>query len=64
MTNLPGSPPQYELNRQPRVDYGELVNSSFRILWNYRVLWIAGILTVLLQGGGSTPNFNFNFGAR
>lgn len=63
MTNLPGNQPQYDLNRPNRVEYGDLVNASFRIFWNHRVLWIAGILTTLLQGGNNSPNFNYSFNA-
>ena len=64
MTNLPDNQSQYELNPQPRVEYGDLVNSSFRILWNHRILWVAGILTTLLQGSSSNVNFNYSFNSR
>lgn len=42
-----------------KIDH--ILKQSWRILWNYRVLWIFGLLLTLTGGGGAGRNSNFNF---
>jgi hypothetical protein len=42
------------------IDIGKIIKRSWQILWNYRVLWIFGIL-LALTAGGSGPNSRFQF---
>jgi ABC-type phosphate/phosphonate transport system permease subunit len=52
------------------MDYGEVLNKAWKIVWKYKVLWIFGILAGFAQGGGggggggggnySGGNNNFN----
>ncbi len=34
------------------IDFGKILKRAWHILWNYRVLWIFGILLALTTGGG------------
>jgi hypothetical protein len=62
MSNLPNSDPAFQLRPTPRTDYGALVNGAFFVVRDHRALWIAGILTVLLQGGANV-NINYSYNA-
>jgi len=50
------------------INIGKILKRSWHILWNYRVLWIFGILLALTTGGngdgssGSSYQFRSNFG--
>jgi hypothetical protein len=39
------------------IDIGKILGRAWHVLWNYRVLWIFGILVVLMGGGAASPNF-------
>ncbi len=41
------------------IDFGKILKRAWQILWEYRTLWIFGILFVLTAGGGGSGNFNF-----
>ena len=43
------------------IDFGKILKRSWYILWNYRVLWIFGLLLALTTGGSSGSNSNFRF---
>lgn len=34
------------------IDFGKILKRSFEILWNYKVLWVFGLLLALTTGGG------------
>jgi len=34
------------------IDYGKILKRAWHILWNYKILWIFGILLALTVGGG------------
>jgi len=38
------------------IDIGKILKRSWHILWNYRVLWIFGILLALTAGGNGAAN--------
>jgi hypothetical protein len=38
------------------IDFGKILKRAWHILWNYRILWIFGILLAITSGGGSGPN--------
>ena len=52
------------------IDIGKILKRAWHILWNYRILWIFGILLALTHAGGSggnsssgsggNSNYNFN----
>jgi len=43
------------------IDFGKILKRAWHILWNYRVLWIFGILLVIFGGGGSSnPNIQWS----
>jgi hypothetical protein len=52
------------------IDFGKILKRAWHILWNYRILWIFGILLAITTGSGSgngssgsssaRSNFNFN----
>ena len=42
------------------INIGKILKRSWYILWNYRVLWIFGILLALTSGGGSSGNSGSN----
>lgn len=45
------------------INIGNILKRSWHILWNYRVLWIFGILAVLAGGGGGGGNnLQYSFG--
>ena len=47
------------------IDIGKILGRAWHVLWNYRVLWIFGILLVALGGSSSAnPQFSFNAGNR
>ena len=40
------------------INFGEILKKAWKLLWNYRVLWIFGVLlavTAGTAGGGRTP---------
>jgi hypothetical protein len=39
------------------IDIGKILGRAWHVVWNYKVLWIFGILVVLMGGGGAGPNF-------
>lgn len=38
------------------IDIGRILKRSWQILWNYRILWVFGILLALTTGGSSSGN--------
>lgn len=38
------------------IDIEKILKRSWHILWNYRVLWVFGILLAITMGGGSSGN--------
>jgi hypothetical protein len=38
------------------IDIGKILKRAWHVLWNYKVLWIFGILLALTAGGGSLSN--------
>jgi hypothetical protein len=44
------------------IDIGKIIKRSWHILWNYRILWIFGIL-LALTGGGSGEGVRYSFGS-
>ncbi|MBI5932517.1 MAG: hypothetical protein HY867_02325 [Chloroflexi bacterium] len=45
------------------IDFGKILKRSWYILWNYRVLWIFGLLLALTAGGGgSSGNSSYQYG--
>ena len=38
------------------IDIGKIIKRAWHILWNYKVLWIFGILLAITAGGGSAGN--------
>jgi hypothetical protein len=38
------------------IDFGKILKRAWHILWNYRVLWIFGVLLAIFAGGGTNPN--------
>ena len=42
------------------INIGKILKRSWYILWNYRILWIFGILLALTTGGGSSGNSGSN----
>jgi hypothetical protein len=40
------------------IDIGKILKRSWHILWDYRILWIFGILLALTTGGGNSGNSN------
>jgi hypothetical protein len=45
------------------INIGKILKQSWHILWNYRVLWIFGILLALTAGGGRGGNSNTSYRA-
>ncbi|MFZ5856841.1 MAG: DUF7544 domain-containing protein [Chloroflexota bacterium] len=44
------------------IDFGKILKRSWYILWNYRVLWIFGLLlAITMGGGGNGGNSNYQF---
>ena len=44
------------------IDFGKILKRAWFILWNYKVLWIFGILLALTTGGGGSGNSGNNSG--
>ncbi len=45
------------------IDIGKILKRSWYILWNYRILWVFGILLALTGGGNAGgDNFRYTFG--
>ena len=51
------------------IDIGKILKRAWHILWNYRILWLFGVLLALTSGGGGggngggnggSSNYNFN----
>jgi hypothetical protein len=42
------------------INIGKILKRSWYILWNYRILWIFGVLLALTTGGGSSGNSGSN----
>ena len=45
------------------LNFGEILTRSWKIIWNYKILWLFGFLASLGAGGGNGgggSNFNFN----
>ena len=40
------------------INIGKILKRSWHILWNYRVLWIFGILLALTTGGSGSGSSN------
>ena len=40
------------------IDFGKILKRAWHILWNYKVLWIFGILLALTTGGGGSSGGN------
>jgi hypothetical protein len=38
------------------IDIGKILKRAWHILWNYRILWIFGLLLAITSGGGSSGN--------
>jgi hypothetical protein len=56
-----------EKGEQAMIDIGKILKRAWHILWNYKVLWIFGVLLALTAGGsgsggnsGSGSGFRFN----
>ena len=46
------------------IDIGKIIKRSWHILWNYRMLWIFGILLALTAGGNGDANgIRYTFGS-
>lgn len=46
------------------MDYVKILKRAFSITWNYRALWVFGIILALTAGGGANANFgNWNNGS-
>ena len=43
------------------MDYGELLQRAWRIVWNNKFMFVLGFLAALGSGGGGGGNSNFNF---
>lgn len=44
------------------IDFGKILKRAWNILWNYRTLWIFGVLLALTSGGGGGNSANFQAG--
>jgi hypothetical protein len=38
------------------IDFGKILKRAWHIVWNYRVLWIFGILLAIFAGGGTSSS--------
>ena len=45
------------------IDIGKILKRSWHILWNYRVLWLFGVLLAISGGGGGNndPRYQWNY---
>lgn len=43
------------------IDYGKILKRAWHILWNYKTLWIFGILLALTAGGGGGGGGGYNY---
>jgi hypothetical protein len=46
------------------IDIGKILGRAWHVLWNYKILWIFGILLALTIGGGANGQASFNQGYR
>jgi hypothetical protein len=44
------------------MDHGKVLKRAWEILWQYRMLWVFGVIVALCAAGGGGNNPNFNFG--
>lgn len=42
------------------IDFANILKRSWKILWDYRTLWLFGLLLAMTTGGGGNFNSNFN----
>lgn len=42
------------------IDFTKILKRAWRVLWDYRILWVFGILLAVTAGGGGNFNFNAN----
>jgi hypothetical protein len=45
------------------INIGKILKRSWHVLWNYRVLWIFGILLAMTGGGGGSSSLRYSFGS-
>lgn len=43
------------------IDFGKILTRAWHILWNYKILWIFGVLLALTSGGGNGGNNGSNY---
>ncbi len=43
------------------MEFGELINKSFKTVWNHRIIWFFGILFSLVNGFGSQGSNSINY---
>jgi hypothetical protein len=44
-----------------KIDYFQVVKDSFNFIWNYKILWLFGLIMALFQGNrSSSGSFNFS----
>jgi hypothetical protein len=46
------------------IDFGKIIKRAWHILWNYKVLWIFGVLLALTSGGGGSGNSGSQYSGR
>jgi hypothetical protein len=44
------------------MDYGKVLKRAWEILWQYRVLWVFGVIVALAAAGGPGPQLTFDGG--
>ena len=44
------------------IDFGKILKRAWHILWNYRILWIFGILLAITTGGGGGKHVQIELG--
>ena len=45
------------------INFERILKQSWHILWNYRVLWLFGLILALTTGGSNTPNVRYSLDA-